>query len=65
MADKQVDVTSTLVAGAMGALLVAILANILNTCAGSTNQTNTFNYVVLGFLTGAGVQIGLRLFGVS
>lgn len=49
-----------LVAGAIGAGLMVVLINFFD----NTN-TKIGTYTFLGFLTGTGVQLGVRLFGVS
>jgi hypothetical protein len=51
-----------LVAAAIGGLLLLVLSEILDS-AGTT--TTTANTALLGALAGAGVQIGVRLLGVS
>jgi len=56
---KSVDLKSTLVAGVFGAAILTAIVMICN--------SNQYSYSTLGmgFAVGAGVQVGVRLFGVS
>jgi len=51
-----------LVAATIGVVLGYLLNGLLNPNSSSTSQTNT---LLLGALTGLGVQVGVRLTGVS
>jgi hypothetical protein len=50
----------TLVAGAIGAALTVLLITLFDSA-----NPKPGTYLLFGFLTGAGVQTGVRLFGVS
>lgn len=62
---KSLDLKSTLVAGAFGAaILIAIIwAGGLSDTAGTTQPYSQAG--MAGFVVGAGVQMGVRLAGVS
>lgn len=59
---KAFELVPLLIAAAIGGLLLLILSEILDN-AGTT--TTTANTALLGALAGAGVQVGVRLLGVS
>jgi hypothetical protein len=59
---KPFELVPLLVAAAIGATLGYILNGLLNPNSTSTSQTNV---LLLGALTGLGVQIGVRVTGVS
>jgi hypothetical protein len=56
---ERLDFTSIVIAGAIGALLLSVTDAIRGTGQGLTSG------VAYGFAIGAGVQIGVRLLGVS
>lgn len=61
---KPLDFTSTLIAGLLGAVLLAALGLLYSLLRSDTE----FNFPLLaaaGFVVGAGVQTGVRLTGVS
>lgn len=57
---KQPNLNSTLIAGLVGALLLALVVTLFD-----TSNTKQSLYAFFGFLVGAGTQIGVRLAGVS
>ncbi len=57
---KRSNLIPALIAGALGAGLLIILVNFFD-----SGNTKPGTYLGLGFLTGVGVQVGVRLFGVS
>lgn len=57
---KRSNIIPALVAGAIGATLLIVLINFFD----NTNP-KPGTYLLLGFSTGMGVQLGVRLFGVS
>jgi hypothetical protein len=59
---KAFELVPLLTAAAIGGLLLLIFSDILDN-AGTT--TTTANTALLGALAGAGVQVGVRLLGVS
>ena len=62
MAKDAYELKPLLVAAAIGGIGLLLLSEILDN-AGTT--TTTINTALLGALTGLGVQIGVRLLGVS
>jgi hypothetical protein len=66
---KSVDLESTIVAGFIGAAIlwgIALAMSWTPSCpACIANGTGSFQYPLAGFAVGAGVQIGVRLIGVS
>jgi hypothetical protein len=57
---KAPDYKSTLVAGLLGAALVWLLVKL-----GSSAQARPWFYPAVGFAAGAGIQIAVRVLGVS
>jgi hypothetical protein len=62
MAKEPFEAKPLLIAALLGAALAYLLTEFLDNSSTTTTTTNTF---LLGALTGIGVQIGLRLMGVS
>ena len=62
---KAVDLKSALVAGVIGAVVLALISNFTQVQTQSSSSTGAGSWVLSGFLTGVAVQIGLRLSGVS
>ena len=60
---KSVDLESTVVAGLIGATVLTLITMILNANAPTTS--NPYGTLPVGFVVGAGVQVGVRMFGVS
>jgi len=54
------DLTSVLVAGGIGAVVLLLVASFQ-----SDNKLSVGDAMQFGFLTGVGVQIGVRILGVS
>jgi hypothetical protein len=54
-----------LVAAVVGALLLYLVSGFVNSQNGVNTAPAAPNYLLLGALTGLGVQIGVRLVGVS
>lgn len=59
---KAFELVPLLVAGAIGAFFVYVIVNQLDTT--NPNRNNGI-YAVIGMVTGIGVQVGVRLTGVS
>jgi hypothetical protein len=62
---KAVDLKSVLVAGAIGAVLLLLVDMVLGASAQPSNASSPMSAVGAGFVVGAGVQIGMRISGVS
>jgi len=63
---KKPDLTSTVVAGVVGAIVLSVLAPPL-ICGEQCDDGPMGPYLIpaTGFLVGAGVQVGVRVIGVS
>lgn len=55
---KPIDLTSTLVAGILGAVLLSLAGRMRSGCYSN-------RLALIGFAVGAGTQIGVRVTGVS
>jgi hypothetical protein len=59
---KALDLKSILVAAALGAVLLYVIDSFM---AANENSDSVLGVTATGAMVGAGVQIGVRLFGVS
>lgn len=60
---KHLDLTSLLVAGMAGALLLLLVIELFDTT--NNNRTNYASYLLYGFVVGMGVQVAERFTGAS
>lgn len=61
---KSPDITSTLVAGTLGAALTMLVLTMV-LMAKDEDRPPAWEVLLTGFIVGAGVQTGVRLVGVS